>query len=90
MGNDYIASPLVEGRLERLLVDEGSSVHKGELIAEIDPSALQAARDAAAANIATFRARLQQSNETRTMDDQQTAAALRQAAGLGHGGARST
>ena len=36
MGNDYIASPLVAGRLERLLVDEGSSVHAGELIAEVD------------------------------------------------------
>ena len=51
MGNDYIASPLVTGRLERLLVDEGSSVHAGELIAEINPSELQAARDSAAANI---------------------------------------
>jgi HlyD family secretion protein len=79
MGNDYIASPLVAGRLERLLVDEGSSVHAGELIAEINPSELLAARDSAAANIATFRARLQQSDQTRAMDDQQTAAALRQA-----------
>ncbi len=79
MGNDYIASPLVTGRLDRLLVDEGSSVHAGELIAEINPSELQAARDSATANIATFRARLRQSDQTRTMDDQQTAAALRQA-----------
>jgi HlyD family secretion protein len=79
MGNDYIASPLVEGRLQRLLVDEGSPVHKGELIAEIDPSELAAARDSAAANIATYRARLQQSDQTRSMNDQQTAAALRQA-----------
>ena len=61
MGNDYIASPLVTGRLQRLLVDEGSSVHTGELIAEIDPLELQAARDSAAANISTFRARLRQS-----------------------------
>jgi HlyD family secretion protein len=79
MGNDYIASPLVTGRLVRLLVDEGSTVKAGALIAEIDPLELQAARDSAAANIATFRARLQQSDETRAMDDQQTAAALKQA-----------
>lgn len=79
MGNDYIASPLVAGRLQRLLVDEGSAVHSGELIAEIEPSELQAARDSAAANIAAYRARLQQSGDTRTMNDQQTAAALRQA-----------
>ena len=31
MGNDYIASPLVQGRLDRLLVQEGSFVKKGEL-----------------------------------------------------------
>ncbi len=79
MGNDYIASPLIDGRLEQLLVDEGSSVQKGELIAEIDPSELEAVRDAAAANIATFRARLRQSNQTRNMNDQQTAASVRQA-----------
>ena len=79
MGNDYIASPLVAGRLERLLVDEGSAVKKGELIAEIDPRELEAARDSAAANIATFQARLRQSDVTRTMDDQQTAAAVQQA-----------
>ena len=48
MGNDYIASPLVAGRLTRLLVDEGSSVHAGALIAEIDPLELEAARDSAA------------------------------------------
>ena len=79
MGNDYIASPLVAGRLERLLVDEGSSVRAGELIAEINPTELKAARDSAAANITAFRARLRQSDETRTMNDQQTAAAVRQA-----------
>jgi HlyD family secretion protein len=80
MGNDYIASPLVQGRLERLLVQEGSAVKKGELIAEIDPQELREARDSAAANIHTFQARLRQSDETRAMDDQQTAAAVEQAA----------
>ena len=79
MGNDYIASPLVQGRLERLLVQEGSMVKKGELIAEIDPRDLEAARDSAAANIRAYQARLRQSSETRVMDDQQTTAALEQA-----------
>lgn len=79
MGNDYIASPLVQGRLQHLMVDEGSSVKKGQLIAEIDPKELQAARDSSAANIRTFEARLNQSDETRTMNDQQTAAAVQQA-----------
>jgi HlyD family secretion protein len=79
MGNDYIASPLVQGRLERLLVREGSIVKKGEVIAEIDPTDLEAERDAAADNIRTFQARLRQSDETRAMDGQQTSAALEQA-----------
>ena len=79
MGNDYIASPLVQGRLDRLLVQEGSFVKKGQLIAEIDPRDLQAAHDSAAANIRTFQARLRQSQETRAMDDQQTSAAVEQA-----------
>ncbi len=79
MGNDYIASPLVQGRLERLLVQEGSPVKKGELIAEIDPRDLAAARDSAAANIQTYQARLRQSDETRSMNDQQTSASLQQA-----------
>jgi HlyD family secretion protein len=79
MGNDYIASPLVQGRLQKLLVDEGSEVKKGQLIAEIDPKELEAARDSAAANILTFQARLRQSGETRAMDDQQTSASIKQA-----------
>lgn len=79
MGNDYIASPLVEGRLQHLMVDEGSAVKKGQLIAEIDPKELEDARDSAAANIRTFEARLEQSSETRAMNDQQTSAAEQQA-----------
>ena len=79
MGNDYIASPLVQGRLLRLLVHEGSAVKKGELIAEIDPTELAAARNSAAANIRAFQARLRQSDETRTLDEEQTSAAVRQA-----------
>jgi HlyD family secretion protein len=79
MGNDYIASPLVQGRLLRLLVHEGSTVKRGEVIAEIDPTDLEEARDSAAYNIRTFQARLRQSDETRAMDGQQTSAALQQA-----------
>lgn len=79
MGNDYIVSPLVQGRLQRLLVDEGSFVKKGDLLAVIDPEELKAARDSASANIGTFQARLQQSNETRAWNDQQTSAAVQQA-----------
>ena len=79
-GNDIIAGPLVSGRILHLYVDEGSEVKQGQLIAEIDPTELQAARDAAAANIRTLQARLSQSGKTRTMNDAQTSAAVQQAA----------
>jgi HlyD family secretion protein len=78
-GNDVIVSPLVAGRIERLLVDEGSEVKAGQLIAEIDPTELETERDAAAANIGTLQARLAQSNMTLSMNEGQTSAAERQA-----------
>lgn len=78
-GNDIIVGPLVSGRIVHLYVDEGSAVTQGQLIAEIDPTELQAARDAAAANIRTLQARLTQSSKTQTMNDAQTSAAVQQA-----------
>ena len=79
MGTDAIVSPLVQGRLEKLLVDEGSSVKAGELIAEIDPTELETVRDSAAANIRTLQARVQQSATQQAMSDAQTKAAEQQA-----------
>jgi HlyD family secretion protein len=75
-GNDVIVSPLVQGRLEKLLVDEGSEVKAGQLIAEIDPTELKTVRDAAAANIRTMEARLNQSSTTRSMNDAQTSSSV--------------
>ena len=37
-GTDVIVSPQLAGRMIRLTVDEGSEVHKGDLIAELDPA----------------------------------------------------
>jgi HlyD family secretion protein len=78
-GTDEIVSPLVEGRIERLLVDEGSEVKTGQLIAELDPTEYKAQRDAAADNIHTLEARLRQSSATQSMNDAQTQAAVQQA-----------
>jgi HlyD family secretion protein len=78
-GNEVIVSPQVSGRLKRLLVDEGSTVKTGQLIAELDPAELIAARDAAAANVRTLQARLAQSGTTRNWTEEETNAALRQA-----------
>jgi HlyD family secretion protein len=78
-GTDAIVSPLVQGRLQKLLVDEGSSVKAGELIGEIDPTELKTVRDSAAQNIRTLQARLLQANTTLAMNDRQTTAAVQQA-----------
>ncbi|MFZ0759573.1 MAG: efflux RND transporter periplasmic adaptor subunit [Candidatus Sulfotelmatobacter sp.] len=51
--NQVIVSAQVEGRIQRLLVDEGTPVKAGDLIAVLDPSELQAEEAAAAANIAS-------------------------------------
>jgi HlyD family secretion protein len=78
-GNDVIVSPQVAGRMIRLTVDEGSEVHKTDLIAELDPAELTAARDSAAANIRTLEAKVNAAASTLGWTDDQTSAALRQA-----------
>src|SRR6202047_1807665 len=78
-GTDEIVSPLVQGRLQKLLVDEGSEVKAGQLIAEVDPTELRSVRESAADNIRTLQARLVQANTTLVMNDRQTAAAVAQA-----------
>ena len=49
--NQVIVSAQVEGRIQKLLVDEGTPVKAGDLIAVLDPSELQTQEAAAAANI---------------------------------------
>jgi HlyD family secretion protein len=78
-GNEVIASAQITDRMVKLLVDEGSSVKAGQLIAELDPAELQAALDAASDNIRTLQARLVESTTTRDLNDQQTLASLHQA-----------
>jgi multidrug resistance efflux pump len=51
--NQVIVSAQVEGRIQRLLVDEGTPVKAGDLIAVLDPSELEAQEAAAAAAIAS-------------------------------------
>ena len=49
--NQVIVSAQVEGRIQKLLVDEGTPVKAGDSIAVLDPSELQAQEAAAAATI---------------------------------------
>jgi HlyD family secretion protein len=56
--NQVIVSPQVQGRLYKLLVDEGTQVKQGDLIAVLDPSELEAQARAAAATIDSLRSQV--------------------------------
>jgi HlyD family secretion protein len=62
--NQVIVSAQVEGRLQQLLVDEGTPVKKGDLIAVLDPSELQAQEAAATANIASLQHKVSEMEHT--------------------------
>jgi len=56
--NQIIVSPQTAGRISKLLVDEGSQVKQGDLIATLDPSELEAQARAAAATIDSLRSQV--------------------------------
>jgi HlyD family secretion protein len=56
--NQVIVSPQVQGRISKLLVDEGRRVKQGDLIAVLDPSELEAQARAAAAMIDSLRSQV--------------------------------
>jgi HlyD family secretion protein len=56
--NQVIVSPQMEGRISQLLVDEGTQVKQGDLIAVLDPSELEAQARAAAATIDSLRSQV--------------------------------
>ena len=62
--NQVIVSSKVAGRIERLLVDEGQSVKRGEVLAEIDKADLIAQRDAARATVDSLRSQVRQSSHS--------------------------
>jgi HlyD family secretion protein len=62
--NQVIVSPQVQGRIQRLLVDEGTQVKAGDLIAVLDPSELEAQERAAAATIASLRSKVSETRYT--------------------------
>ncbi|HEV3511810.1 MAG TPA: biotin/lipoyl-binding protein, partial [Candidatus Sulfotelmatobacter sp.] len=62
--NQVIVSAQVEGRIQKLLVDEGTSVKKGDLIATLDPSELQAQEAAANATIASLQHKVAEMQHT--------------------------
>jgi len=76
-GNEVIVSPQITDRMTRLYVDEGYNVKKGQLIAELDPAALEAQVAAQDAAIGSLRAQVAQARATLSLTDSQTAAALK-------------
>ncbi|MGC1295693.1 MAG: efflux RND transporter periplasmic adaptor subunit, partial [Alloacidobacterium sp.] len=62
--NQIIVSPQMQGRIARLLVDEGTQVKQGDLIAVLDPSELEAEARAAAAMIDSMRSQVSATQAT--------------------------
>ena len=62
--NQVIVSPQVAGRISKLLVDEGTAVKQGDLIAALDPSELEAEARAAAAMIDSLRSQVSATEAT--------------------------
>ena len=62
--NQVVVSPQIQGRLAQLLVDEGSQVKKGDLIAVLDPSELEAQKRAAQATISSLRSKVSEMRAT--------------------------
>jgi HlyD family secretion protein len=62
--NQVIVSPQMQGRIQKLLVDEGTQVKQGDLIAILDPSELEAEARAAAATISSLQSRVSETRAT--------------------------
>src|SRR5271170_5138483 len=75
-GNEYIVSPQMTGRIVNLTVDEGSTVKKGDLIAELDSKELEANLAATKANVISLEEQVNEANHNYTWTNGQTDASL--------------
>ncbi|HTD24505.1 MAG TPA: efflux RND transporter periplasmic adaptor subunit [Terriglobales bacterium] len=71
--NQVIVGPKIMGRIEKLAVDEGSEVHAGDLIAQLDTAELQAQQQAATAAAAGLNSRLAGTQATEVLTQGTTA-----------------
>jgi HlyD family secretion protein len=62
--NQIVVSPQVAGRISKLLVEEGTQIKQGDLIALLDPSELEAQERAAAATISSLRSKVSEGQYT--------------------------
>jgi HlyD family secretion protein len=65
--NQVIVSSRIAGLIERLLVDEGTPVKEGDLVAVIDTAELQAQKRAAEATLASLRSQVSGTRATETL-----------------------
>ena len=65
--NQVIVSSKIQGRIEKLAVDEGTPVKQGDLIAQLDTAELEAQKRAAEATIRSLRSQVSGSRATELM-----------------------
>ena len=75
-GNEVIVSPQITGRMITLNVDEGSTVKKGDLIAVLDRTELEANLAATRANVTSLEAQVNEANHNYSWTNGQTDASL--------------
>ena len=77
--NDVVISPQVAGQIAQLLVKEGDSVKKDQLLAVINPEELQADTAYYSHNVAGLSSQVRESEAALRYQEQQTADQIRQA-----------
>jgi HlyD family secretion protein len=81
-GNEVIVSPQITDRIITLTVDEGATVKKGDLIAQLDPKELDASLAAAKANVTSLEEQVTEANHNLSWTNDQTDASSNQAAAV--------
>ncbi len=74
--NQVVVSSRIAGRIDKLVVDEGTQVKAGDLIAELDSAELNAQKQASAATIASFRSKVTESQANEAMSKGETASSV--------------
>jgi multidrug resistance efflux pump len=74
--NQVIVSPQIAGQIVKLAVDEGSVVKQGDLIAQLDTSALEAEANAAEAAIRSLQSRVGEAHATQQQAQGQTSSGV--------------
>jgi HlyD family secretion protein len=62
--NQVVVSARIQGRIDKLLVEEGTPVKQGQVIAVLDPAELRAAEQAATATIGSLRSKVSEMRAT--------------------------